>query len=294
MDVTRKILLAGATGNLGSHIARELSRRDIPFRAIARNPSKLEALGVNATEVRRAELTEAESLAGCCDGIDVVISTVGITRQKDGLTYTDVDYRANLNLLREAQKSGAGKFIYVSVLNGEQLRHLKICDAKERFVDELRASGMEYSVVRPNGFFQDMAEFLTMARNGRVYLLGHGQWRTNPIDGSDLASACVDAIDSPEQSFDIGGPEVLTHFEIAELAFATVGKSPRITRIPRWLVRLTLVILRRFTSSKTHGPLEFFLTVMAMDMLAPCHGSRNLAAYFAGLQKAASAEPPLS
>ena len=67
----------------------------------------------------------------------MVISTVGITRQKDGFTYMDVDYRENANLLSEAKRSGVKKFIYVSVLNGEKLSNLKICEAKERFVTEL-------------------------------------------------------------------------------------------------------------------------------------------------------------
>lgn len=42
-----------------------------------------------------------------------------------------VDYQANLNLLNEARENGVRKFIYVSLLNGERLRHLKICDAKD-------------------------------------------------------------------------------------------------------------------------------------------------------------------
>ena len=67
----------------------------------------------------------------------MVISTVGIARQKDGFTYMDVDYRENANLLSEAKRSGVKKFIYVSVLNGEKLSNLKIFEAKERFVTEL-------------------------------------------------------------------------------------------------------------------------------------------------------------
>jgi nucleoside-diphosphate-sugar epimerase len=68
------------------------------------------------------ELTNTVPTKNCCDGIDIVISSVGITKQTDGLSYIDVDYQANLNLLNEAQKSGVSKFVYVSVLNGEKLR----------------------------------------------------------------------------------------------------------------------------------------------------------------------------
>ena len=57
------------------------------------------------------------------------ISTVGITNR---LNYMDVDFQANLNLLEEAKRSGVKKFIYVAVLNGEKLTHLKICEGKEK------------------------------------------------------------------------------------------------------------------------------------------------------------------
>ncbi|MDX2439054.1 MAG: hypothetical protein QNK40_00725, partial [Desulfobacterales bacterium] len=110
-------------------------------------------------------------------------------------------------------------FIYISVLNGENLRHLKICDAKELFVEQLIKSGLEYCIIRPNGFFSDMTEFYTMAKKGRVYLFGDGELKTNPIHGEDLAAVCVEAIDKPDQEIKVGGPETFTHNKIAAAAF---------------------------------------------------------------------------
>ena len=134
----KKVLLAGATGYLGSFIAKELQKRSYPIRVIARNTERLKKKNIKDNEIVEAEITQPDSINGCCDNIDVVISTVGITRQKDGFSYMDVDFQANMNLLREAQKSGVKKFIYVSVLNGENLRHLKICEAKEMFEKSVR------------------------------------------------------------------------------------------------------------------------------------------------------------
>ena len=131
----KRVLLAGITGYLGSYIAKELQKRAYIVRAIARNPERLKLKNIDTNEILKAEVTQPDSIKDCCKNIDVVISTVGITRQKDGLTYMDVDYKANMNLLQEAKKSEVKKFIYVSVLNGENLRHLKICDAKEKFVE---------------------------------------------------------------------------------------------------------------------------------------------------------------
>ena len=99
----KKILLAGSTGYLGSYIAKELQKQAYFCRAIARNPEKLKQKDIEANEVIKAELTKPATITESCKEIDVVISTVGITRQKDGLTYMDVDYQANMNLLKEAQ-----------------------------------------------------------------------------------------------------------------------------------------------------------------------------------------------
>ena len=281
----KRVLLAGATGYLGRYIATELLKNSYMVKALARNPEKLKQNNIDTTQVIRAEITQADSIADCCKNIDVVISTVGITKQRDGLTYMDVDYQANMNLLQEAIKSGAEKFIYISVLNGENLRNLKICEAKERFVDQLTQSGLDFCIVRPNGFFSDMAEFYTMAKNGRVYLFGDGELKTNPIHGEDLATACVDAIDKPDKEIEIGGPETLTHNEIATLAFESLGATPKITHIPNWVRIAILKTVRSLSGSKVYGPIEFFMTVMAMDMVAPEHGRHTLAEYFKNLSQ---------
>ena len=168
-----RILLAGSTGFLGSFILKELLNRDIKTRIVVRNEKKLSRSITenNKAEIIKAALTDPKSIENCCRNTDIVISTVGITRQKDGFTYMDVDYQANLNLLEEARRSGVRKFIYISVLNGDKLRHLKICEAKERFVDTLKNSGLDYCIIRPTGYFSDMGEFYKMAEKGRLFFV---------------------------------------------------------------------------------------------------------------------------
>lgn len=275
----KKVLLAGASGYLGRHIANELRKQQKSTKVVVRSP-QYKPLSAQYSESVVAEVTQPGSLIGIMNDVDTVISTIGITRQKDGLTYMDVDYKANLNLLREAKKSGVQKFIYVSALNADKLKHLKMCRAKERFVQELQNSGLKYSIIRPNGFFSDMGEFLKMAKKGKVELFAGGNYRMNPIHGADLAEVCVKAIHSTETTIEVGGPEVFTHKQIAELAFNTINKKAKISYMPEWIRKMMLWSARAFTSSKTYGPLEFFLTVLSMDMIAPRYGSRTLSNYF--------------
>jgi uncharacterized protein YbjT (DUF2867 family) len=274
----KKVLVAGATGYLGKYLLEALKKQGHYSIALVRNPKKL--LINEADSIIQAEVTQAETLQGICQNVDVVISSVGITRQRDGLTYMDVDYQANVNLLEEALRSGVKKFIYVSLLNGQSLRKLKMVDAKERFVDELKASGIDYTVIRPNGFFSDIKEVLHMARKGKVYLFGDGTFRGNPIHGADLAEFIVDKMENSEKELEVGGPDLLTQNQIADLAFQAIGKKEKITHIPIWLKNLTVSFIRLFSGQKTYGPIEFFLTVMTRDMIAPTYGSHHLADYF--------------
>lgn len=276
----KKILLAGATGYLGSYVLKELIKQEFIVRVLIRNRSKLEIREADGVEIMEGEITRPEAILNCCEQVHTVISTVGITRQRDGLIYLDVDYQANLNLLREAQYSGVKKFIYVSVLHGQHLRKLKICEAKEKFVDELKSSGMAYCIIRPTGFFSDISEYLNMALKGRIFLFGKGRTKMNPIHGADLAEVCVSAINSTTTEMETGGPKLFTQHEIAGLAFNTLNKKIRITHLPIGFKNLILFILRRLTSSKTYGPVEFVLTVLTMDMIAPRYGQHKLKEYF--------------
>ena len=278
-----KVLLAGATGYLGKFIAKELIKQGFDTNVIVRDKKRFLESNIVVNNIYEAEVTRKETLEKCFNNTDIVISTVGITRQKDKLTYMDVDYRANKNLLDLAIKNGVKKFIFVSVLNGEKLKHTDICFAKEKFVDELKSSGIEYCVIRPSGFFSDMTEFYNMAKKGRIYLFGDGKYKSNPIHGEDLAEVCVNAISRNDKETNVGGPEILTQEEIAKIAFDSLRRKSKITYIPDWIRKLGLKVGKNITVKYSYGPFEFFMNVMAMDMVGKSYGNKNLYNYFKSL-----------
>ncbi|MBS1745907.1 MAG: SDR family oxidoreductase [Bacteroidetes bacterium] len=281
-----KILLAGSTGYLGKFILTALLENNFDVITIVRNEKKLPESVIENKHLKiiKVELTQSETIKNCCSDIDVVISTVGITKQKDGLSYMDVDFKANLNLLEDAKKNGVKKLIYVSVLHGEQLTHIKICEAKEKFVEALKRSGLDYCIIRPTGYFSDMGEFYKMAEKGKVFLFGNGENKINPIHGADLAEICLNSIQNNAKEICIGGPQVFTFNQLAETAFAVSGKKKRIMHIPAWLGKSILFLMRVFTSSKTYGPLEFLMTVLTMDVTAPVYGKHYIKDYFEELK----------
>jgi uncharacterized protein YbjT (DUF2867 family) len=283
------VFIAGATGYLGRFLCAEYRARGHHVTALVRDRARAGDLAADA--LIEAEATRPETLSGVMEGVDLVVSALGITRQADGLSYRDVDFGANLNLLREAERAGVGRFAYVHVLNAHAMRHVPGVAAKAGFVDALQASRVASTVIAPSGYFSDMGEFLSMARSGRVWLFGSGANRINPIHGADLAQAVADATEAGRGWLDVGGPETFTQAEIAQLAFAALDRPARITRLPDSLRKAALAVLPWVTPRRVNGPAQFFLTAMALDMVGEARGLHRLSAYFQDLSGATSNTP---
>ncbi|MGR3813819.1 MAG: SDR family oxidoreductase [Cognatishimia activa] len=276
-----RVLIAGATGYLGRFLCAEYQRRGWQVSALVRSATPDRSLA--ADNIVTAEATKPDTLKGVMKGVDLVVSALGITRQTDGLSYWDVDYQANLNLLQEALTSDVKHFAYVHVLNANRMADVPLVAAKSAFVSALQAADLDSTIIAPSGYFSDMEDFLNMARNGRVWLFGDGQLQINPIHGADLASAIFEAVDRKEAWLDVGGPDVLTHCELAKLSFDTLGAQDRVTFLPDIFRRIALRLLPRFAPRHVAGPAQFFLTAFGMHMAGRPVGTRHLADHFRDL-----------
>ena len=283
--MSKKYLIAGATGYLGRQLVHAAKEAGHEVRALARDDSRLPAA---VDEVFNAEATDPDSLSGLCHGGDVVISALGITRQRDGLTYEDVDYKANRNILNEALKANVGQFAYVHVLNADQMQHVPMVNAKTRFAAELRRSPIASTIISPSGFYSDLGEVLKMAQAGRVYLFGDGGTLVSPIDGRDMADVCITAVEQQLDTIDVGGPATLTFNQVAELAFRVLDKPAKITHLPLSIGKLGVQLAKLLGFGKAVGAIEFFVAASGIDMKAPNYGSKTLEQHFSQLLRTES------
>ncbi len=289
----KTVLIAGATGYLGRYTVRAFKTEGYRVRVLVRSERKLSQPGHGLApavadcvdEIHIGDVTQPETLRGAADGVDVVFSSVSLMGQAGGLTWHDVDYLGNVHILREAQAAHVQKFVFISVFNAAQMMTVPIVKAHEDFAADLAASGLDHVVLRPTGYYSDLGTFLKMAQSGRVYLLGDGKLRINPVHGADLAAASLQAVTASKTDIDVGGPEIFTWDQIAETAFAAVGKPPRITRLPLPVARAGVNVLRPFRRH-TAQLLDFFVSSAGLESSAPQTGTHRLADHFATLATA--------
>ena len=272
------VFVAGATGYLGRHIVSEYLSRGWTVTALVRDASRAGDLG--PARLVEGQATKPATLTHLMQGVDLVISSLGITRQTDGVGYRDVDYQANLNLLNEAIRSDVVRFAYVHVLGANQMADVPLVQAKSAFVEKLQAAPIASTVIAPSGYFSDMSDFLAMAQSGRVWLFGSGIYKINPIHGADLAAATADAIEAARDWLDVGGPDVFSHDQLAQLAFEALGTPPKISHMPDWVRRTALRVLPYVLRTSTRGPIQFFLSALGQDMVGAPHGVRRLRDHF--------------
>lgn len=148
-----RILIAGANGKIGRHLVRLLGESDHVCRAMVRDPSQeweLRRLGADEVVVADLEQDCRAALITC----DAVVFTAGSGPHTGPEKTVDVDQNGAINLIDLAGEMGVPRFVIVSSMRAddpdsgpEKMRHYFV--AKQNADNHLRASGLNYTIVRP-------------------------------------------------------------------------------------------------------------------------------------------------
>lgn len=277
-----KILIAGASGVLGLSCLKALSDETYGIRTLSKHPERAKVLNNWTEDIWVKDATQASQLTHCCRDIDYVISCMGGSVSPFNLnrkSFFITDYQSNFNLLQEALKSGVKRFIYVSAWSGEGWNNNGYIQSHEQFVSELKKSALDYTVLRPTGLFSAMEEFLVMAKKGFISMPGNGQAKTNPVHQDDVAKMALKYLKEGPEEVGIGGPEILTRKEIAQLAFQALQRKERLIHVPPPIFNLSQTIIKPF-APRISELIQFFTQVSTTDAIAPQVGLKCLKEYF--------------
>jgi uncharacterized protein YbjT (DUF2867 family) len=203
------ILVAGASGELGSKIVTRLVSQSKPVRILARPTSANEPLKRLGVEVVIGDLRDRASLDRACAGVDTVVSTANSARR-------GVDANGTMALIDAAKAAGVRHFIYVSVLGVDANSPVPFLAAKGRSENHLRASGMAWTILAPNAFMESWPARivgLPAVAGQPVTIVGEGRRRHTFVAEDDVAEFAVRSVDNPaalNQHVPIGGPDPLS------------------------------------------------------------------------------------
>lgn len=225
------ILVAGATGLLGSEICQLLAAGGEPVRALVRSTSeqtkvgKLRDLGV---ETVLGDLKNRPSLDDACGGVSAVISTASATlSRQEGDTVQSVDREGQLRLIDAAKSAGADGFVLISF--PDMGVDFPLQTAKRDVERHLRESGLAYTILQPTFFMEVwLSPALGFdAANARAQIYGSGENKISWISYRDVARFAVACLTNPEARgavLQLGGPEALSPLEVVRIFEAAGGR----------------------------------------------------------------------
>ncbi|WP_187264078.1 SDR family oxidoreductase [Pontibacter beigongshangensis] len=278
----KKILLAGATGNLGKHLFQELKQQGYYVKVLARSKERAAALSPAPDEILIADASDQGSLKGVCADVDVVISAIGKSlslKNKCTATFREIDFLANLNLLGEAEKSAVSQFIYISAFSASQYPHLAYFKAHADFSEALKQSPISKIILEPTALFAGFREQVELASRGLIGYVGGPDRRVNPVYEGEVAKAAVAAIGLPSQVIPIGGKRVYTRSRLIRLYCKTAGYKGLVPTIPSFLIKAAMPLLK-LVQRNLYDKLSFYLALTKEDFLAPPLGVLTLEEYF--------------
>ena len=275
------VLLVGGTGNLGRKVAQELRNAGHEVTAIVRNEQRASILSPFIQKTILADVLKPDAFAGAAVGIDVVVSTLGKSVSLFDFSrpsFEEVDYEANRRLLDEARRQGIRKFIYMSALGAENHPDLTYFSVHHRLSEDVKASGLDYGIVKPPALFSAFRDLMQLAKKGALVTPGDGLHRTNPIYEGDLARIIVETIHQPSLVIEAGGPVVYTRKEINELIQKYIAPEHTVRSIPLKLALAGLPVTK-WHGRNLYDKTAFFLEVIQHDVLAPMIGHTTLEMY---------------
>lgn len=278
MPTGPRILLAGASGTIGTALAAEFMRRGWFVRALTRRASDI---SVDVNEIFVGDLMLPSTLEGVLSGVNMVFSAAGAPMAFGSRrTFVQINDQANRMLLNMALEAKIRRFNYVAAYGGRVLGVLQYIHSMESFLAALRSSGMDGLVVRTAPVFGGFDGMLRKAEQGKVRYIGDGLAEVNPIHQADLAIVVADAMEAGKNDLDVGGPEVLFRRDIAEMALEAWDRQGSVGSLP-----LPLAMLwgrMAFLRGKHNRYVSQYLSAAAVtDMVAPEFGTRTLEDYFA-------------
>lgn len=286
MNDDGKILIVGASGALGTEIINLLKEEGKDIRALTRSDKGVSKLTDYTDDVWKGDAgKDPEGIKDITKDVTTVISALGksislFTPSEE--SYFESDFKANKNILDDAVRSGVQRFIYVSVMGADSTNDYSIARAHKLFEDELKISGIDYTILRPVGFYSGLNDLAIMAKRKVIPLIGSGDAQTNSIHHQDLAAVAVSYLTEGPELVEVGGPNVHTRREMAQMIKEIVGG--KIIEIPKPMAKISASLgLPKIFSEGINDKLDYFTFITTNDMIGETNGRISFREYLGNL-----------
>jgi NADH dehydrogenase len=262
-----KVAVAGGSGFVGRHVVVALRARGHTVVILSRG-LHAPAPDADAEHVRcdlGAEPPPVDALRGC----PAIVNLVGIKRESGAQTFERAHVAATEHLIATARAAGIRRFVHLSVVASRPDGASPYHDTKWRAEELLRASGLDWTILRPSAIHGRGDDFTThlvkMVRFAPVFpVVGHGDSLLQPVAVEAVATAVAAALErgpTVGQSYPLVGPRAMTLREVVGTVAAGLELPLWIVSTPIWLQRVAVEMMNALTPQPLATPAQLQMLV---------------------------------
>jgi len=212
----KMMVLTGATGQVGGEVLRRLVHRDVPVRALVRDPMKAEVMRRSGVGTVEGDFAEPATLDRALEGADAMFLQCANVPEQVELESNAVD---------AAVRAGVRRVVKLSILGAEIGSPVPFRDWHGRIEERLKGSGADFTILRPNFFIQGLAALV--GADGNIYA-PTGEGRVGWVDIRDVAEVAARTLTEEGhegKTYTITGPESLSLAEVADKLSEAAGRE---------------------------------------------------------------------
>ena len=294
----KKVLVTGAAGFTGGHLAEELVNKGYDVRALSLPNQDIDKLNKLGVEVIIGDLTKKDTLLPAVKGVDTVYHIAAIFREQNvpHQLFFDVNVGGTKNLLEASQDAGVRRFVHCSTVGvqgeiknppadenapynpGDYYQQSKV-EGEKLALEFFKNNSIEGVVFRPVGIYGPgdlrFLKIIKLVNNGKFKMIGNGKALYHLTYVKDLAQGiilCGEKLQAVGQIFTLGGNEYVTVREYINLVAETLGVSVSKMSIPFppvWVAGLLCEVAcypLRISPPIYRRRLDFFVKDRAFDI----------------------------
>jgi uncharacterized protein YbjT (DUF2867 family) len=273
----KRILVLGASGFVGGHLAEGLLAAGYTVRCLVRDPARIGRLDASRFEIVQGDISDPASLERALDGVEAVYVAIHtLTPQPGGAGqgFMDVEILGMRNLVAACRAKGVRRLIYITFLGVSPDSPSAWVSGRWAIEQELLASGLDVTMLRPGQVVGLGGRgFDTMVSHARTSLavgMGVGRRLSRNIAVDDLVYYLIGVLAEPRaygQCFDVGSDEVLTYDQMIDVAADVLGRPhPLKVYIPKGLLVPLAPLIERLTGFP-RGAVKSYFVVMDADAI---------------------------
>lgn len=241
-----RVLVTGGTGVIGEGVIPALLKAGHEVRLLTRGAGRDAEEWPEEVEPFAADVSDQRSLSGAAQDCEAVVHITGIISESPPLvTFERVNVRGTRNVLREAERAGAARFIYISSLGADRGRS-SYHESKRQAEQIVREAKCDWLILRPGGVYgpgdEVISTLLKLIRTlPAIPVVDGGEQRFQPVWFEDIGKAVVRALGQQElfgQTLELAGAEITTLDDIIDRLSGITGRTPAKIPVPTFIASL--------------------------------------------------------